>query len=243
MYFEVPGTNLRVLGSLHMFPSGSPPTPNWVTGAYEWCETVVHEHDNAKVLPCMRSDTPLHALLLPETWTALTAALPNDQVRAGFDGLRPWAALLALVGTLQSTEPGVEDIVLSQAVRDGKPLHALETGDDLRQAFDAAPLVAVEEALNRVLRDPAQMQPRLEAMYRAWTTRDRAALLEAASATMMFDNADLKEAALISRNRAWAPKVRSLLGTSQRTLVVVGAMHLCGPDNLEECLGVAFRPV
>ena len=38
-------------------------------------------------------------------------------------------------------------------------------------------------------------------------------------------------------------EVQDLLPTPKRTLVVVGALHLCGPGNLEECLGVAWRPM
>ena len=45
------------------------------------------------------------------------------------------------------------------------------------------------------------------------------------------------------RGFAWAPKVRQLMGLPRRTLVVVGAVHLCGPGNLEECLGVQFKAV
>ena len=51
------------------------------------------------------------------------------------------------------------------------------------------------------------------------------------------------EAGLARRNRIWGLKLQELLPTRQRTLVVVGALHLCGPGNLEECLGVALRPV
>jgi len=165
MYFEIPGTSVRVLGSLHMIPASAGPLPTWVTDAYEWCEAIVHEHDNAQVLPCMQGDVPLRTILRPATRSALMAALPNQQLRAEIEALRPWAALIKPIGSMQSAQPGVEAHVLSRAAVDRKPLQALETAGDLRRAFDSAPLVAIEDALDRVLQDPQQLQQRFEALY------------------------------------------------------------------------------
>ena len=56
-------------------------------------------------------------------------------------------------------------------------------------------------------------------------------------------SAAMWKAGIARRNRIWGLKLQELLATPQRTLVVVGALHLCGPGNLEECLGVALRSV
>jgi uncharacterized protein YbaP (TraB family) len=242
MYFEIPGTNVRVLGSLHMVPAGAGPMPESVKSAYDWCAVVIHEHDNAQVLPCMQGNTPLQTLLRPATWSALATALPSDEARAAFDALRPWAALIALGAGAVTSQPGVEAAVLARAAVDGKALQTLETADDLRRAFDCAPLAVVEDALDQVLLDLPLLQQRFEALHAAWLTGDRAAVLEVGSQAVMFKIPALHEAGLVSRNRAWATKVRQLMALPHRTLVVVGALHLCGPGNLEECLGVQFRP-
>ncbi len=243
MYFEIPGSNVRVLGSLHMFPAGAGSLPAWVNAAYEWCEVVVHEHDNAQVLPCMQGNAPLRTRLRPATWSSLAAALPSDEARAAFDALRPWAALIALGAGALNSQPGVEGLVLARAAADGKPLRTLETADDLRRAFDGAPLTSIEDALDQMLLDLPLLQQRFEALHAAWLTGDRAAVLEAGRHSAMFKSPALHEAGLVSRNRAWALQVRQLMTLPRRTLVVVGALHLCGPGNLEESLGVEFRPV
>ena len=243
MYFEIPGTSIRVLGSLHMFPAGGAGMPPWVNEAYQWCESLVHEHELAAVLPYLKGDAPLQQRLKPATWDALIAALPSDQARDAFSSFHPWAAMIALPSVFQATEPGVEQLLLARAAADGKPTAQLETGEDLCRGFGAAPLATVEDCIDQVLLDPGQMQPRLQAMYDAWTARDRDALLAAAEASGAFSDPALRDAGLLSRNRAWAPKVRRLMASSRRTLVVVGAMHLCGTGNLEECLGVGLVPV
>ena len=55
-------------------------------------------------------------------------------------------------------------------------------------------------------------------------------------------SAAMWEAGITRRNRTGGLKLRPLLATTRRTLVVVGALHLCGPGSLEACLGVKFRP-
>ena len=243
MYFEIPGSNVRVLGSLHMLPAGAPPLPEWVAAAYEWCEAVVHEHDNGLVGSCMRSTVPLRTVLRPSTWSALATALPSDEARAAFDALQPWAALISLNAGATATQPGVEAAVLARAATDKKTLQALESADDLRRAFGAAPLAAIEDALDQMLVDLPSLQRRLEALHAAWRTGVRAAVLDAAKESAMFKSPALHDAGLASRNRAWARQLRPMMVLPRRTLVVVGALHLCGPGNLEECLGVSFRPV
>jgi uncharacterized protein YbaP (TraB family) len=243
MYFAIPGTNLHVLGSLHMFPTGSAGAPAWVNEAYEWCEVIVHEHEVSAVLPFMGADKPLHEVLEAQTWRALSEALPNDQAREAFDSWHPWAALIALSSVFQSCEPGVEAQLLGRAKADGKATSQLERGEDLCNAFGSAPLESIEAGIKHALLDAGDAQSRLQSMYDAWFARDRAGLLAAAEASGMFEIPALREAGLILRNRAWAPKIRDLTNGTRRTLVVVGAMHLCGPGNLEECLGVPIAPI
>ena len=42
---------------------------------------------------------------------------------------------------------------------------------------------------------------------------------------------------------AWAAHLTALIERPERTLVVIGALHLCGPGNLIECLARPVEPV
>jgi uncharacterized protein len=57
-----------------------------------------------------------------------------------------------------------------------------------------------------------------------------------AAESPIFSLPGIRSAILDARNCAWAPRVRETLDTPKRTLVVVGALHLCGPGNLIERL-------
>ena len=243
MYFEIPGSNVRVLGSMHMVPAGTVAAPPWTEGAYDWCEALVHEHSKDDAAWLVRADRPLSAVLGIDTWRAIEAAVASDRRRAILDGLRPWAAAMHLTVWAQQLELGIESEFLRRCAIDGKPLDVLESVGDLRAAFDSAPLPEVEKVIAACLSDMPTAQDRLLRLHAAWLARDREAMYAIAAGSPIGASAAMWEAGLARRNRIWGLKLQEVLATPQRTLVVVGALHLCGPGNLEECLGVALRPV
>jgi uncharacterized protein YbaP (TraB family) len=64
-----------------------------------------------------------------------------------------------------------------------------------------------------------------------------------ANESPMFNLPGIRHAILDARNRAWAARLTDSLSRPERTLVVVGALHLCGPDNLIDCLARPVEPV
>lgn len=241
MYFEIPGTNVRVLGSLHMVPASCLAVPPWAVEAYGWCNALVHEHSNDDAPAMMRADRPLSGVVSPGTWSAIENATADSRRRAILEGLRPWAAALHLTVWAQQAEPGIELAFMNRRAIDGKPVDVLETEGDVRVAFDSAPLPEVEKVIEACLRDAPTAQGRFLRLHAAWLARDRAGMYAIAADSPFGASDAMWEAGIARRNRAWALKLQTLLTTSQRTLVVVGAMHLCGPGNLEACLGVTFR--
>ena len=242
MYFEIPGSHLRVLGAMHMVPAGTVAAPSWALAAYDWCEALVHEHSKDDAAWMVRADRPLSSVLGADTWRAIEAAVASDRRRAILDGLRPWAAAMHLTVWAQQLELGIESGFLRRCATDGKPLDVLESVGDLRAAFDSTPLPEVEKVIAACLLDMPKAQDRLLRLHAAWLARDREAMYAIAADSPIGASAAMWEAGLARRNRIWGLKLQELLPTRQRTLVVVGALHLCGPGNLEECLGVALRP-
>ena len=243
MYFEIPGSNVRVLGLMHMVPAGTVAAPPWAADAYAWCEALVHEHSKDDAAWMMRADRPLSSLLGVDTWRAIEVAVANERRRAILDGLRPWAAAMHLTVWAQQLELGIESELLRRCANDGKPLAVLESVGDLRAAFDSTPLSEVEKVIAACLRDVPTAQDRLLRLHAAWLARDRDAMVAIAADSPIGASPAMWEAGIARRNRVWGLKLQELLPTRQRTLVIVGALHLCGAGNLEACLGVPFRPV
>jgi uncharacterized protein YbaP (TraB family) len=80
-------------------------------------------------------------------------------------------------------------------------------------------------------------------MHAAWLDGDLSAVHRIAVESPMFNLPDIRRAILDARNHTWAARISELLARPERTLVVVGALHLCGPGNLVECLARSVEPV
>lgn len=83
MYLQLTGTQVRLLGSMHLFPATSRRTPPWIAEAYDWAEALVFESDPPTILPFLKADQPgsaqqLQPFLSADAWRQLQAAWPVD---------------------------------------------------------------------------------------------------------------------------------------------------------------------
>jgi uncharacterized protein YbaP (TraB family) len=245
MYLQVLDTNIRLFGSLHRFPDAALELPAWATEAYEWSEALVLESDLSAALPFFKSieKTNLQSLLEPEVWTMLTSIWPAEGPVSPLSSIRPWAIWLLAQSFCIKTSSGVEPRFIQWANQHSKPLTFLETAKEFADALEAVPLEEILTALKVLASDFSSAQKILDDFYAAWLSRDIEAVYAAASQSPTFAYPGLRYALLESRNRAWAAVVQKMLKTDRRTLIVVGALHLCGPKNLVQLLGQKTAPV
>jgi uncharacterized protein YbaP (TraB family) len=245
MYLQLTGTNVRLLGSMHLFPATSRRTPPWVAEAYDWAEALVFESDPPTIVPFLRADsqrgaTQLQPFVGADTWSQLQALWPTEGPLAPLTGLRPWAALIVAPTLFQQVVEGVEPRMMRSAITQSKSFEYLETADDVAATLESIPLNVLGAALDLLMDDRDEPQRTLERMHAAWLDGDLEAVQQVAVESPMFNLPGIRQAILDLRNRAWAARVAAQIGRRERTLVVVGALHLCGPGNLIECVG---RPV
>ncbi|MGF7132454.1 uncharacterized protein YbaP (TraB family) [Paraburkholderia sp. EB58] len=238
MYLQLTGTQVRLLGSMHLFPAASPRVPAWVSQAFDWAETLVFESDAQSILPFLKrgGGPSLEHMLPPEVWRRLDASWPTAGVLAPLSELRPWAAMMVAPTLCQRVVEGVEPRMLREAAAQAKPYRFLETAEEVVTSLESIPLPAICTGLELLLADLTEPQRTLERMQAAWLRRDLQAIYDVAAESPMFNLPGIRSAILDARNRAWTPRVREALDNPARTLVVVGALHLCGPDNLVERL-------
>ena len=210
--------------------------PPWACEAFDWCEELVVEHDPMSFFPFVINTQSLKNQLPIELYSSLQEIWPlNGPVP--LDQLRPWAALFAALTLSMNTAEGIEPNFLRWAKEQQKSVRYLEEPKDVATAFDSVPICDIQSAIGLALRDRTLTQGRLIEMHSAWLSRDLDHLLAVASNTPLFALPNLRSIALENRNLNWLPHVESLLGTARRTLVVVGALHLCGPRSLLQLLG------
>jgi len=245
MYLQLTGTNVRLLGSMHLFSAASPRSPAWVSQAFDWAQALVFESDASAILPFLKRQggQSLEEALPAEIWRRLDASWPAAGALAPLSELRPWAALMVAPTLCQRVVEGVEPRMLRAAAAQAKPCHFLETAEEVAMSLESIPLSAVCAGLELLLADLTEPQRTLERMQAAWLQRDLRALHQVATDSPMFSLPGIRSAILDARNRAWAPRIRALLDSPQRTLVVVGALHLYGDGNLIERLQHRVEPI
>ncbi|HZZ12367.1 MAG TPA: TraB/GumN family protein [Paraburkholderia sp.] len=248
MVLQLTGSQVRLLGSMHLFPATSRRTPPWVADAYDWAESLVFESDPPSILPFLSASahdgaSRLQSLLSADAWARLLAAWPVEGVLAPLEALRPWAALIVAPTLFQQVVEGVEPRLMRAALAQGKPFQYLETAAEVAASLESISLDAFGAALELLMADTTEPQRTLERMHDAWLHADLNAVHQIATESPMFNLPGIRHAILDARNRAWAERVRPLLASPQRTLVIVGALHLCGPGNLLDCLAEPFEAV
>ncbi len=243
MYWKFANSNARALGSMHMLPVGEQ-LPKWALQAYEWADELVFESDPPVILTVSSSEgtSPLSQALSPKAWAFLESFWPHNSPLPSLLTARPWAVMLFSAALRQRTVEGVETVLMRMAQQDGKPVHFLESALDIGRAFDTIPLDSIVRAIEALAADPDQPQHTLERMCKSWLAGDAQGVYDVAASTPSFQDAAVRNGVLGIRNRAWVDgALPGLVGGAPKTLIAVGALHLAGPGNLLDLLGIPYE--
>ena len=230
---------MRLMGSMHMLPSTSPGLPEWVVNAYDWCEELVFESYPPAIIAhlCPTIGVDLKKQLTPATWETLQTLWPKSENFPSIESVQPWAVSLFSTTFSSSLSVGVENLFLQWAAEQSKQVYFLESAEELVSTLDRAPVDDVIQSLERLAADLSAPQRSIEAMYQAWIAMDLAAMHDIAALSPMFQLPKLRQIILEDRNLAWVSMLLNKMASPKRTLVAVGALHLCGPGNLLTLLG------
>ncbi len=230
MYYRTANHNLRFLASLHVVPAASPDLPAWAFDAYEWSESLVFE---AELGPATLSffiaqdGVPLSQKLSPSVYAGLKKLWHKQANLPDLDTLRPWAAAVLSATVLSPMVGGIEHNFIHWAKEDGKELNYLEPPCAFPALADAIPVELVDSTLANTLADLDAASANQLAMHQAWVSGSMTAFAQIAHKSPLLGVPQIKSALLDLRNQAWAAKLKLLQGCTNRTLVAVGALHLC----------------
>ena len=248
-----------LFGSVHLLKPGEFALDGPVGLAYQDAEAVVLEVDLDDLSPldvaaataALAVDPQgrgLMALMGPEA-----AAAQERAARAGIDltlleRFEPWFAGLTVVTMALASEgytagAGVEQLLQERAAMDGKEILGLETVEDQLTALDSLDPGLQRDFLLVALDDASRTNEALAGFLAAWKVGDVGRL--AAELDAEFDDSPaLYRSLVIERNRRWLDRLVDLLDDERDYLVVVGALHLVGPDGLPAMLEAhGYEPV
>jgi uncharacterized protein YbaP (TraB family) len=245
------GGEVVLLGSMHVLRPSDYPLPPAVDALIDGADGIVMEIDLDDVDAAAQQRIVFEAML-PQG-TVLKDVLDDDvyanvereMSELGVDltqleHFEPWfLAITALDLGMRKIgfqpERGVEQYVVGRARAAGKEIVGLETIEFQIGLFDALPREQQQAMLEQTLAEIDEGAAVLAEMVTAW----RSGELESLSAELLdeFDEfPGLYETLVTKRNSAWVPSLERMLADGRRHLVVVGALHLVGPDSVIELL-------
>lgn len=242
------GGTVYLAGSVHVLDPARSQLPPAFDTAYRDAEHIVMELDMDDLDPMAAAgylaahavidgDGSLRTLLGAERFArvdseARALGLPLDSMPQ----LEPWAVALALtqlqlVKLGMDPEKGVEQQLMTRARADGKPIAGLETIDEQLGILDGLSYPDQARFLELTAEEADRIPAELDEMLSAWRGADTAALERLLLAE--YERLPTLYRPLVTdRNRRWLPQIEALLSRPDDTLVVVGAMHLVGPEGL-----------
>jgi uncharacterized protein YbaP (TraB family) len=242
---------LALCGSIHFLPASAHPLPAAFDNAYAASEIVVFEIlmdelfkpsalqavHQAMTVSADSKNSGLSPAVRKRLHESLTArGLPP----ALFDTFQPWAIAqqLALIELQQhgiSPAYGVDLHYTNKAKRDGKQRLALETLEQQLGFLQSMASMDADELITQTLDQLPRAKEDFNRLAAAWRQGERETMAELMKA--YFQNAaDLDETLLRARNRAWIPQLEALLQGERPVMVIVGAGHLSGPENVIDLL-------
>jgi uncharacterized protein len=244
MLWRVSGTSFFILGSIHV--SNRPLVlPAAATQAVEAAQTLAFEA-NFDIVPKLgfaryagteslsRNISPALFLDAKRLWLELE--LPEEELETN----RPWWAAFRLMFTAMSRrgfliEQGIDRKLLNLAKTDQKSTFFLENISAGLMPFSKAPVEEQAVFLSRVAQHSEEGLREVATMVTAWESgnpQNFLPIVERYLSLMPVSYAG----ALGGRNRAWIPQLLRLLRSGRKVVVVVGALHMIGPQNIPSLL-------
>jgi len=242
------GTSIYLAGSIHMLTPDFYPLNPVFEHAFTDSDLLVEEVDLAEMMgpevqmkTLMRGMLPsgqtLDKVLSPATLTLMnkTAAEVGAPVEA-LQRLKPWMIALTLEGLELhkagfDPELGLDKHFYDRARGDGKPVQGLETVDFQISRLDEMTLEQQDRLLAQSLKEIGTEKANVTKLTDAWKTGDAAAVERVVLPDLKEDPV-LYKRLLVERNQNWLPKIEALFSRKGKSLVLVGAAHLVGPDGL-----------
>jgi hypothetical protein len=186
----------------------------------------------------MYSDgTTINKVLQPDTYKALAIHLSSRQIpMQAFASHKPTLLAISLtcieLEAMGYTSEGVDMFFANMAKVEGKEQGWLETPDE-QLAFLAKlggddPNAIIEYTL----KDIKKMPEMFAKLHSTWLAGDMQGMADVGITPFQDEYPIIYQDLLVSRNNNWLPKIVDMLNDTPIEFILVGALHLSGPDSV-----------
>lgn len=244
-------TEMYLGGTVHILRASDYPLPVEFDSAYARADKLILEADldslenpavatQLVLMSYYQGDQTLQSELNPETLEALSKKCGQMGVPIGMlMKMKPSMAILTIsmmqLRSLGVSEQGVDRYYMEKAKQDSLPIGVLESVQFQMNMLADLGKGNEDGMVMQSLKDFDQMETDLSAMVANWKDGTGKDMLEQI-ADMKKEYPGFYESLLVQRNNDWLPKLEMLLADSAVEYVLVGALHLHGPDGVLELL-------
>ena len=131
---------------------------------------------------------------------------------------------------------GVDAYYSAKAYEDVKKMLYLESVEDQMNLIASMGEGHEDELILQTLNDLDTLEHDMNKMTQLWRAGRAEELYEFASRDFMLEFPELYEEILLERNKNWLPQILDMFETKKIEYILVGSMHLVGPDGLLDLL-------
>lgn len=211
MLFQVEGTQVYLLASIHSLPQNNNHINPEILRAYQQSEICVFEddHKNQRTQP-----PPTHH--------------DDGTQRIWYQALLKINSIARDNGFLFSS--GIEETIFEKAQNDKKKIEFLDN-ENSNNAYAFAPIQEQTELLALANNNPEEVVNFLNGIYTAWRIWNTIALTEALE-TQFARFPEIYSRLHTARNQVWMPKILAIITNGSPALIIAGAFHFVGTEGI-----------
>lgn len=252
-------TTVYLGGSFHLLSASDHPLPPGYDQAFAQADEIYFETDlsvagdpgfQMQMMQVLLLDDgqTLEKLLKPETYSALKSylkerGLPLQQfARFTPTGVSLTLTVVELSKMGMVPELGVDQTYYARAQNENKPTGALETPEEQLAYLAGLGEDQADQLILSTLEQLDALDQQISTMKAAWLTGDMQAMDELGNEMMRDDFPAAYQALIVERNQNWMEDINQMLADDDTEMVLVGTLHMAGPDGLLARLkGLGFQ--
>ncbi|ETX10288.1 conjugative transfer protein GumN [Marinomonas ushuaiensis DSM 15871] len=239
---------LYIGGTIHLLTAEDYPLPKAYEKAYQASDKVVFEtnmdaltdtafqRETQKTLS-YTDGTTIDQIITLDTYNLLKTYLDTRNIPVtAIQHLKPGSLAMSLsmieLKHLGFTSEGVDQFYAKKATQDRKSKGWLEQPEAQIQMLDELNQQDNNLIVRYALSEIEEMSESIVSLRDSWRKGDMKALATLEMDTLKEDYPDMYQSLLVKRNNLWVPQIEHMLKDNTVEFIMVGAMHLAGPDSV-----------
>lgn len=235
-------------GTIHVLAKEDYPLPKEYDQAFKQADSIVFETDLTEVSSpafgqklmsqmMLPAGTTIESLLKPDTYEALKKHLSTRGIPLqNFASFKPSMLAITLsmveLQMLGLTSEGVDLYYSNLAKKHGKQSLWLESPDEQISFLMNMGQGDEDSMIEYTLRDLKKMPTMINQLRDAWRSGDMQAMADVGIKDFVADYPEIYQDLLVKRNNNWIPEIEKMLNDKPIEFILVGALHLAGPDSV-----------